>query len=103
MEIINLKPKLATDERTAKIAFLRKQRDGLVIGTYRNALANTYRGIEKALLEKGTCCIVSFCEEYGITDHEKNLLKDQCLDLEQLRYIQIDELGNVLITKPLDF
>ena len=94
---------MTEEEITAKITFLRKQRDGLVIGTYRNTLVNAYREIEKELSGQGVCCVVSFCEEHGTTDHGKNLLKDYCLDLEQLRYIKIDETGNIFVTKSLDF
>ena len=103
MEKIKLKPKLTVGEREDKIAFLRKQRDGAVIGTYRNTLADVYKTIAESLVAHSVCGLVSFCEEHGTTEHEKNLLKDYCLELEQLQYIQIDELGNVLITKALDF
>lgn len=100
---IELKPRLIEEERLAKISFLRKQRDGLIIGTYRNVLAIAYREIEKALLGRGTCCVTSFCKEHGATDHEKNILKDYCLDLEQLGYIKINETGDVFVIQPLDF
>ena len=96
---IGLKPELKEKEKIEKISFLRKQRDGLIIGTYRNALASTYREIEA----RGTCCITATCKELGITDHEKNLLKDYCLDLEQLGYIKINEAGDVFVIQPLDF
>lgn len=103
MDNINLKSKFTDAETEEKITFLRKQRDGLVIGTYRNTLADVYKAITKSLLSNSVCNILLFCEEHGTTMHEKNLLKHYCLELEQLRYIQISESGNILITKPLDF
>ncbi len=70
------------------VDFLRKQRDGLIIGEYRNILYNTYQAIYKA--SKQNCFLLS-----DILELQKGcfvplgVLLSYCNDLEKLEYIRV--------------
>lgn len=96
---------LSLDEKNKKLELLRKQRDGKVIGNYRNILADIYMKIAKASVNNnGICLVESLQEMYSpCTNHKKNVILDYCLDLEQLSYIQIKENGEITVIRELDF
>lgn len=87
------------------VDFLRKQRDGLIIGEYRNILYNTYQAIYKAskqnrfllsdIPELQNGCFVPF-----------GVVLSYCNDLEKLGYIRIIKKNNdyeIIIIKNIDF
>lgn len=98
------KNELTIKQQTNIIEYLRKQRDGLIIGTYRNTLANTYLMLLNSCKEKQKCNLETLFNSNTFTsEHDKNAFIDSCLDLEQLGYIQFVDNFNVLILKTIDF
>lgn len=100
------KKSLNSEELNQKLQFLKKQRDGLIIGDYRNILSNLYSTITSIInTNENIYCSVDMIYEkyYAKNNHEKNIIIDYCLDLEQLGYICIDNYGKVFILKKLDF
>ena len=99
------KKKLSLNELNKKTTFLRKQREGLIIGTYRNTLADIYKSIEALYNGNSEKCeldeLFTIC--LANSRHEKNVILDYCLDLEQLGYIKIMENNKILICKIIDF
>lgn len=102
---MNHKTPLSADEKFAKIEFLRKQRNGLIIGSYRNMLAELYEEIESLCKKQDiSCTLENLCElKASPSPHDKNLILDRCLDLEQLGYIAIYDTGIISIVKKIDF
>lgn len=96
------KPTLSFEEKTNKIDFLRKQRDGFIIGDYRNILAQIYIIIKNATYESFSLDKL-YQANFVDTSHNKNVILDYCLDLEQLGYIKVDNNGEIEIIKELDF
>ena len=99
------KGKIDSNSRDEIISFLKKQRDGLIIGSYRNILADLY---EKVLLcckqNNGVCNISNLIEMNGQQNkHLENVTIDFCLDLEQLGYININDNDTIEIKHCLDF
>ena len=96
---------LNDEEKYRKIQFLKKQRDGLIIGSYRNILADLYTKIKIITETNNIECSVSMLQKYCHTknQHEKNLIMDYCLDLVQLGYINIEKNEKIEILKELDF
>lgn len=102
---MNHKNKLSLNELNEKITFLRKQRKGLIIGTYRNTLADIYNSIESLCSHNSSKCDLNelFTVCLANSNHEKNLILDYCLDLEQLGYITITENNEIVLCKTIDF
>lgn len=102
---MNHKKSLSNKEKTQKIQLLRKQRDGLIIGSYRNTLANLFLKIKDIISDnKKECLIITLQEKcFAKNEHEKNIIIDYCLDLEQLGYISIGSDQRIIITKDIDF
>ena len=100
---MNHKKILSPEEKRQKVGMLRKQRDGLIIGNYRNILVDLFVKIREALTDDE--CLLYIIQEkcFAKTDHQKNIIIDYCLDLEQLGYIHIKEDGRISLTKELDF
>lgn len=96
---------LSLNEKNKRIAFLKKQRDGKVIGQYRNILADIYKKITKVSADNNGICLIESLQEMFLpsTNHEKNVILDYCLDLEQLGYIQMKENGEINIIREMDF
>ncbi len=96
---------LPLDEKGRKIRLLRKQRDGIIIGSYRNILADIYQKINNACVDNNGSCFVALLQDmyFASTSHKKNVILDYCLDLEQLGYIQINDCGKIIIIKEIDF
>lgn len=98
--------KIITDEeKFKKIRLLRKQRDGLIIGSYRNILADLFAKIEDIFNEAENKCLISEVQKKCMAKdcHEKNIIIDYCLDLEQLGYISIGSDQKISIIKDIDF
>lgn len=70
---MNHKVNLSTNEKNVKIDLLRKQRDGAIIGSYRNILAEIYKNIKEAsIINNGTCFVKSLLAMYmPSTQHKK--------------------------------
>ena len=102
---MNQKKTLSDEEKLKKIHLLRKQRDGLIIGSYRNILANLFLKIKDIISENENNCLINTLQEkcFAKDEHEKNIIIDYCLDLEQLGYISIGSNQRIMIIKDLDF
>ena len=102
---MNHKATLTEDEIIKKIELLKKQRDGLIIGSYRSILADLYNNIKSVKDTIGNECFLSMLQKKysSNNEHQKNVILDCCLDLEQLGYIQIEDNERILIKKDLDF
>ena len=106
------KKKILTEEQiTEKVEYLRKQRDGLVVGNYRNYLYKLYMYLKERCDESEDSC----CNPYpwqmlvalGRDDlHKSYLGYEYCDDLEALGYIRMAGYGKnkkIYITKEIDF
>ena len=107
-----LKKKVLTQEQIAeKLNHLRKQRDGLIIGEYRNYLYKLYMYLKErcAETEDGSCNPYPWqmLVTLGRDDlHKSYLGYTYCDDLEALGYIKIQGYGKdkkIFITKDIDF
>lgn len=103
--IMNHKTLLSNEEKNQKIQLLRKQRDGLIIGSYRNILADLFVKIKDIINRNENECLLNTLQEkcFAKDDHEKNIIIDYCLDLEQLGYIRIESDRRIIIIKEIDF
>lgn len=54
------------------ITWLRKQRDGFIIGDYRNILYNLYQKISFVLTSQGTCTLSSLIDVNSIYYRHEN-------------------------------
>lgn len=106
------KKKVLTEQQIAeKVEHLRKQRDGIIVGNYREYLYNLY-GYLKASCEGSK---ERYCNPYprellmaiGRTDlYNSYLGYKYCDDLEALGYIKTEGYGKnkkIYITKEIDF
>ena len=106
------KKKVLTEEQIVeKVAYLRNQRDGLIIGNYRNYLFKLYMFLKEQCDESNN----NYCNPYpremlmalGRNDLYKSYLGyEYCDDLEALGYIRMQGSGKdkkVFITKEIDF
>lgn len=105
---MNHKPILSSEEKSYKIAWLRKQRDGLIIGSYRNKLSIAYKRIEYFSSQFDQDCTISNILDFYCFNntHFRQSFLDYCLDLEQLGYIKITKCHKdyvIKILKELDF
>ena len=98
------KVNLTFEEKMNKIDFLRKQRDGFIIGDYRNILAQIYNKIKNTKNNDDTFSLDNLYQtNFSNISHNNNIILDYCLDLEQLGYIKVDENGGIEVIKELDF
>ena len=97
------KVNLTFEEKMNKIDFLRKQRDGFIIGDYRNILAQIYKTIKNTTYEDAFSLDKLYQTNFSNISNNKNIILDYCLDLEQLGYIKVEENGKIEIIKELDF
>ena len=102
------KMKNKTNNRTNHISvdFLKKQRDGLIIGEYRNILHEIFQSIlSKANYNK--CCYLSEIPEFqNGSILPLGILFSYCKDLEMLGYINIIQNNNdykLIVEKDMDF
>lgn len=102
---MNHKKSLSSRERMKIIGFLRKQRDGLIIGEYRSLLVTIYKKIAKIINQNNGVCTISDLFDLSETKtmHERNVVIDRCMDLEQLGYIRIQNDETIDIQQELDF
>lgn len=88
------------------ITWLRKQRDGFIVGDYRNILYNLYQKISLVLSSQETCNLNSLIDINSIYYRNKNQLLEFCEDLRNLGYININYTSNdivITINKEIDF
>ena len=99
------KEQVSDQQKQTQLSFLRKQRDGVIIGEYRSMLAGTYNEIRTLCCKnRGVCCLSELQNQVENDDlHKKNILLDNCLDLEQLGYIRVHDNDSIEITHEMDF
>lgn len=89
------------------IVWLRKQRDGLIIGDYRNILYDLYQRIsEISSNSTKTCYLKELIDEKSNYYKNENQLLELCEKLYELGYIKICKLTHditITITKEIDF
>ena len=102
---MNHKKSLSSREREDIIGFLRKQRDGLIIGEYRSLLVTIYKKISIIINQNNGVCDFSnlFDLLEAKTMHERCVIVDRCMDLEQLGYIHIRCDETINIQQEIDF
>ncbi len=107
-----IKKKVLTQEQIAeKLDYLRKQRDGLIVGDYRNYLYNLYMYLKERCseTEDGSCNPYPWqmLVALGRDDlHKSYLGYTYCDDLEALGYIKMQGNGKdkkIFIIKDIDF
>lgn len=98
---------LNADKINMPLDFLRKQRDGLIVGEYRNILYKVYQSIAK-LSQNG--CICKLSELHNIDEtlniYPLGILFSYCADLEYLGYISVckKDMDYILhVIKDIDF
>lgn len=107
-----IKKKVLTQEQIAeKLDYLRKQRDGLIVGDYRNYLYNLYMSLKERCseTEDGSCNpypwqILVALDRDDL--YKSNLVYTYCDDLEALGYIRMQGYGKdkkIFIIKDIDF
>ena len=98
------KPKLSKDAIEKKLLFLRKQRDGLIIGCYRGILSRIYNQIETLCDNNDNACdIADLLNALGAsTLRDKSVTINYCLDLEQIGCIVLSD-SRVELVKNIDF
>lgn len=107
-----IKKKVLTQEQIAeKLDYLRKQRDGLIVGDYRNYLYNLYMSLKERCseTEDGSCNPYPWQMLVALDRddlYKSNLVYTYCDDLEALGYIRTQGYGKdkkIFIIKDIDF
>nr|DAU00987.1 MAG TPA: hypothetical protein [Caudoviricetes sp.] len=97
---------MCKQKKSEIITWLRKQRDGFIIGDYRNILYNLYQKISFVLASQEICNLNSLIDINSIYYKSKNQLLEFCEDLRNLGYININYTSediNITINKEIDF
>ena len=88
------------------ITWLKKQRDGLIVGDYRNILYNLYQKILSQSTSAPPCILNNLVDTVSLYYRNEYQILEFCKALEELGYIEIcessDELA-ITILKPIDF
>ena len=89
------------------VSWLKKQRDGVIIGDYRNTLYHLYQKIYDISPEPTqTCSLKDLLDETSVYYRNENQLLELCHVLQKLGYIEMHNLTNdikISVLKPIDF
>ena len=104
--IQSMKPKQKA--YTLSVDFLKKQKNGLIIGEYRNILYSIYQSIQSISNNSNNKCILlsDIFEKQTGNFVPIGVLLSYCEDLEELGYISIQKENNdykLVIKKDIDF
>lgn len=94
----NFLSKNSFQKKDETISFLIKQRDGLIVGDYRNILFNIYNRIKNACPHTSQCSIYDL---FRCDSHEMRVFLDYCYDLEHLGYLKIEHAGSDIYLSPI--
>ena len=99
--------KMSNQEKNETINWLIKQRDGLIIGDYRNILYNLYQKINSLSSSKNQqCYLKDIIDTKSLYYKNENQLLELCETLKELGYIEISYTTNnitITILKTIDF
>lgn len=100
-----MKP-LSELKKTETIEWLKKQRDGYVVGDYRNILCHVYQEIKSISMNDGYCALQDLVKEDTIYYRTEAQVLELCDMLNTLGYIDIRNHSDGVklnILKPIDF
>ena len=100
-----MKP-LSELKKTATIEWLKKQRDGYIVGDYRNILCHVYQEIKSISMNDGYCALQDLVKEDTIYYRTEAQVLELCDMLNTLGYIDIRNHSDGVklnILKPIDF
>ncbi len=88
------------------IEWLKKQRDGYIIGDYRNILYHIYQEIKNISMNDGCCTLPDLVKEDSIYYRTETQILEYCDMLKRLGYIDICNYTDKTVfalLKPVDF
>lgn len=100
-----MKP-LSELKKTETIEWLKKQRDGYIVGDYRNILCHVYQEIKSISMNDGYCALQDLVKEDTINYRTEAQVLELCDMLNTLGYIDIRNHSDGVklnILKPIDF
>ena len=100
-----MKP-LSELKKTETIEWLKKQRDGYIVGDYRNILCHVYQEIKSISMNDGYCALQDLVKEDTIYYRTEAQVLELCDMLNTLGYIDIRNHSDGVkfnILKPIDF
>lgn len=103
--MININP-LTKNQKARAIEWLRKQRDGYIVGDYRNILYHIYQEIKSISMNEGYCILQDLVNEDTIYYRTEAQVLELCDMLNILGYIGICNYPDKVtlnILKPIDF
>lgn len=89
-----------------RIKWLRKQRDGYIVGVYRNILCHIYQEINSVSINKKHCKLQDLVKEDSIYYRTNEQVMELCDTLYELGYIDKINHNDIMeftILKPMDF
>lgn len=93
-------------KKTETIEWLKKQRDGYIVGDYRNILCHVYQEIKSISMNDGYCALQDLVKEDTIYYRTEAQVLELCDMLNTLGYIDIRNHSDGVklnILKPIDF
>ena len=100
-----MKP-LSEIQKAETIEWLKKQRDGYIVGDYRNILYHVYQEIKSLSMNDGYCTLQDLIKEDTIYYRTEVQVLELCDVLNTLGYIDIcnhPDRVRLSILKPIDF
>ena len=100
-----MKP-LSELKKTETIEWWKKQRDGYIVGDYRNILCHVYQEIKSISMNDGYCALQDLVKEDTIYYRTEAQVLELCDMLNTLGYIDIRNHSDGVklnILKPIDF
>lgn len=100
-----MKP-LSEIQKAETIEWLKKQRDGYIVGDYRNILCHVYQEIKSLSMNDGYCTLQDLIKEDTIYYRTEVQVLELCDVLNTLGYIGIckhSDRVTLSILKPIDF
>lgn len=97
---------LSEKQKVEAIEWLKKQRDGYIIGDYRNILYQVYQEIKSNFIKDGYCTLQKLVKKNSIHYRTTSQVLELCEMLNTLGYIYIYNHKNRVtlgISKPIDF
>lgn len=101
-----MKP-LSENQKAETIEWLKKQRDGYIVGDYRNILYHVYHKIKTiSMKDEKVCTLQDLVDEYSVYYRTESQVLEFCDMLKELDYIDVcnhtDKLSFTIL-KPIDF
>lgn len=97
---------LSEIEKAETIEWLKKQRDGYIVGDYRNILCHVYQEIKSISMNDGHCTLQDLVKKDSIYYRTETQVLEYCDMLKRLDYIDVYDHSDKMafsILKPIDF